>query len=189
MHCKCRLAHRSSRPNFSPLKHCTETRKTCRTHTVLPCVMHIVVFGDGVFSVAQCEGKNAGVENTPHRPRLPCQLRRLNATHRILCHVKKWQLEHCVFFFFFFFFFIGYNMTSHNLIVFKSVVWKKGDECFRKNAILGLGVGLNPGPLVPKACALPMRHSTSPCISCCIRSLWFDAFKQIKYDIKFKLTI
>jgi hypothetical protein len=24
---------------------------------------------------------------------------------------------------------------------------------------------------------------------CCIRSLWFDAFKQIKYDIKLKLTI
>jgi hypothetical protein len=59
------------------------------------------------------------------------------------------------------FFLIGYNMTSHNLIVFKSVVWKKGDESFRKNAILGLGVGSNPGPLAPKACALPMRHSTS----------------------------
>ncbi len=24
---------------------------------------------------------------------------------------------------------------------------------------------------------------------CCIRSLWFDAFKQIKYEIKLKLTI
>jgi hypothetical protein len=32
---------------------------------------------------------------------------------------------------------------------------------FRKNAILGLGVGLDPGPLTLKACALPMRHSTS----------------------------
>jgi hypothetical protein len=31
---------------FSPLKHFTETRKTRRTHTVLPCEMHIVVFGD-----------------------------------------------------------------------------------------------------------------------------------------------
>ncbi len=30
------------------------------------------------------------------------------------------------------FFFIGYNLTSHNLIVFKSLVWKKGDESFQK---------------------------------------------------------
>ena len=73
----------------SPLKHFTKTRKTCRTHTVLPCVTHVVVFGDGAFSVAQCEEEMAGAENTPHRPRRP------NAAHRILCHVKKWQLEHC----------------------------------------------------------------------------------------------
>jgi len=37
-------------------------------------------------------------------------------------------------------FFADFNMTSHKLIVFKSVVWKKGDERFRKIAILGLGV-------------------------------------------------
>jgi hypothetical protein len=29
---------------FSPLKHFTEMQKVHRTHTVLPCVMHIVVY-------------------------------------------------------------------------------------------------------------------------------------------------
>ncbi len=36
-----------------------------------------------------------------------------------------------------------------NDIVFESVVLKKGDESFRINVILGLGVGSNPGPLEP----------------------------------------
>ena len=87
-HRKCRLAHRSSGPNVF-LKHFTETQKTRRTHTVLPSVTHVVVLNDGAFSVAQCEGVTARADNTPRRPRRP------NAAHRIVCHVKKWQLEHC----------------------------------------------------------------------------------------------
>jgi hypothetical protein len=42
-----------------------------------------------------------------------------------------------------FYFFICYNTTSHNLIVFKSVVWKKGDESFRK-CHPGFGCGIEP---------------------------------------------
>ncbi len=52
-------------------------------------------------------------------------------------------------------------MTSHNLIVFKSLSERREMRVFRKNAILGLGVGSNPGPLASKVCALKMRHSTS----------------------------
>ncbi len=51
---------------------------------------------------------------------------------------------------------IYFNLTSQYItIVFKSVVWKKGDESFRINAVLGLGVGSNPGPLAPESCVLP----------------------------------
>ncbi len=47
-------------------------------------------------------------------------------------------------------------MTSQYItIVFKSVVRKKGNESFRINAILGLGLGSNPGPLAPESCVLP----------------------------------
>jgi hypothetical protein len=44
--------------------------------------MHVVVFGNNVFSVAQCEGETTGAENMPHQQRQP------TAAHRILCHVK-----------------------------------------------------------------------------------------------------
>ncbi len=57
-------------------------------------------------------------------------------------------------YFFFFYNIIYFNLTSQYYIVFKSVVWKKGDGRFR-NAILGLGVGSNPGPLAPESCVLP----------------------------------
>jgi hypothetical protein len=33
---------------FSPLKHFIEMQKKRRTHTVLPCVMHIVVYGNNM---------------------------------------------------------------------------------------------------------------------------------------------
>ena len=87
----------------------------------------------------------------------------------------------------FIYFFFGYNMTSHNLIVFKSVVWKKGDELeFPKNAILGLGVGSNPGPLAPKACALRMRHSTSTqCYQCREQNVFlWDNVWNVPYPIQ-----
>ena len=48
-----------------------------------------------------------------------------------------------------------FKMTSQYYIVFKSVVWKKGDESFQINASLGLGVESNPGPLAPELCVLP----------------------------------
>ncbi len=41
-----------------------------------------------------------------------------------------------------------------NEIVFKSVVWKKGDESFRKMPSRP-GVGSNPGPFAPESCVLP----------------------------------
>ncbi len=51
---------------------------------------------------------------------------------------------------------IYFNLTSQCItIVFKSVVWKKGDESFQINAVLGLGVGSNPGPLASESCVLP----------------------------------
>jgi hypothetical protein len=52
---------------------------------------------------------------------------------------------------------INFNLTSQYYIVYKPVVWKKGDESFQKNAILGLGVGSNPGAgsLTPESCLLP----------------------------------
>jgi hypothetical protein len=51
---------------------------------------------------------------------------------------------------------IYFNLTSQYItIVFKSVVRKKGDESFRINAVLGLGVGSNPGSLAPEWCVLP----------------------------------
>jgi hypothetical protein len=50
---------------FSPLKHITETWKMHQMHTVLPYVLHFIVFEDNVrrwcFSVALCEGGTAGV--------------------------------------------------------------------------------------------------------------------------------
>jgi hypothetical protein len=47
---------------------------------------------------------------------------------------------------------IYFNLTSQYItIVFKSVVRKKGDESFQINAVLGLGVGLNPGSLAPES--------------------------------------
>ena len=71
---------------FSPLKRITETWKTHRTHTVQPCVTHIVVCGDNV----QCEGKTAGVKNTPHaRTHARTPTAPTTAAHRILCQVKK----------------------------------------------------------------------------------------------------
>ncbi len=39
-----------------------------------------------------------------------------------------------------------YHDLQFNEFVFKSVVWKKGDESFPKMPF-GLGVGSNPGPL------------------------------------------
>ena len=50
---------------------------------------------------------------------------------------------------------IGCNMTSHNLIVFKSVVQKKGEESFPK---CHPEREMNPGPLAPKVCVLQMHH-------------------------------
>jgi hypothetical protein len=49
-------------------------------------------------------------------------------------------------------------MTLHNIIVFKYVDRKNGDESFQ-NCLSGRES--NPGPLTLKVCVLPMRHSTS----------------------------
>ncbi len=66
-------------------------QKTRQTHTVLPCVKHVVVFGDDMFSVAQCEGETAGTENTMHAaPTAPTNSRAQN-----IVPCEKWQLGHC----------------------------------------------------------------------------------------------
>ena len=71
-----------------------------------------------------------------------------------------------------FFFFIGYNRTSHNLIVFKSVVWKKGDESFRK-CHPGFGCGIEPrssctGVVCATMCAIPHPLSLNNLVECLI---------------------
>jgi hypothetical protein len=50
---------------------------------------------------------------------------------------------------------IYFKMTSQYYIVFKSVVWKKGDKSFQINAVLGLGVCRIEPRFSPESCVLP----------------------------------
>ena len=78
-------AHRT----FSPLKHFTETRKTRRTHTVLPCVTNIVVYGNDV----RVRGRNGRRKNTPRAARSadPAD----DCCTQNIVPSEKWQLGHC----------------------------------------------------------------------------------------------
>ncbi len=87
-----RRAHQSSTPNFfstETFHRNVEDAPNRRTHTVLPCVMHTVMYGD-VQMMVQCgavQGRNGRrKKHAAHRtPRW--QGRRLS--HRILCQVKN----------------------------------------------------------------------------------------------------
>ena len=81
-------AHRT----FSPLKHFTETRKTRRTHTVLPCVTNIVVYGNDV----RVRGRNG--RRKKHAARTHARTHADSADDCCTQNIvpsEKWQLGHC----------------------------------------------------------------------------------------------
>jgi len=66
-----------------------------------------------------------------------------------------WKFFICTLLIMVFYNIIYFKMTSQYYIVFKSVVWKKGDESFRINAVLGLGVCRIEPRFSPESCVLP----------------------------------